>query len=110
MTDERLTLDGGDGIRAFCSSCSDKPLIGKCDIGNECYHRQVFKKLREYEQQRRAPSEEVQRAIKWLETTRNDFKLMMGDYKKEEDKQELKDYIRHIDVIIPALRQTQGKE
>jgi len=27
---ERLTLSGVDGIRVFCSACSDRPMFGKC--------------------------------------------------------------------------------
>jgi predicted Zn-ribbon and HTH transcriptional regulator len=54
---ERLTEKGVDGIRAFCFGCSDKPLIGKCDIGSECYHRQVFKALQNYEDTGLSPEE-----------------------------------------------------
>lgn len=49
MSIEKLTENGANGIRTFCMSCSDKPIFGKCDIGNECYHRQIYKALRDYE-------------------------------------------------------------
>ena len=53
----RLTVSGVDGIRAFCSGCPDVPLFGKCDIGNECYFRQVFKKAQAYEDTGLTPSD-----------------------------------------------------
>jgi hypothetical protein len=46
---ERLTEDGPTGIRAFCLMCNEKPLVGKCSIGNECFSRQIFKRLALYE-------------------------------------------------------------
>ena len=46
---KRLTIEGPDGIYAFCSACKDRPMFGKCDIGSECYQRQVFVRLRNYE-------------------------------------------------------------
>ena len=46
---KRLTNDGPDGIKAFCSACKDRQMFGKCDICSECYQRQVFVRLRDYE-------------------------------------------------------------
>ena len=57
MSIERSTESGTNGIRTFCMSCSDKPIFGKCDIGNECYHRQIYKALRVYEDSNMTPVE-----------------------------------------------------
>lgn len=57
MSIEKLTESGANGIRTFCMSCSDKPIFGKCDIGSECYHRQIYKALRDYEDTGMTPAE-----------------------------------------------------
>lgn len=49
MNMERLTADGPEGVIVFCHGCSDRPIIGKCDLASACYARQVFLRLRELE-------------------------------------------------------------
>ncbi len=54
---DRLTRPEADGVKTFCSGCSDKPMFGKCNIGAECYHRQVFIALQAYEDTGLMPEE-----------------------------------------------------
>lgn len=49
MDMKRLTVDGQEGVIAFCHGCSGRPIIGKCDLASACYGRQVFLRLRELE-------------------------------------------------------------
>lgn len=42
---DRLTSE----LKDYCEMCTNKPLIGKCDIGEACFNRQMWRALKEYE-------------------------------------------------------------